>query len=116
MKITMLLKYFAVATAALIPSTVITTATAFAANSTFVLKNQTSANLVEFYISPANSDGWGNNIIPEGRSVVSGGNFDVTIQDNGKGCLYDILGVFDNGSGLPEYNVNICEISDYTYN
>jgi hypothetical protein len=115
MLITNSARRFALASVAAIPTALMATTAVLAADVVFMLNNETSDNLIEFYASPTTADNWEDNIIPEGDFVASGETVRVTIPDDGRGCLYDILGVFDDGSEIDEYNVNICEMSEYTY-
>lgn len=115
MLITPPVKRMTLAALAAVPAALMATSAALAADVVFQLRNQTTASLTEFYVSPVTSDNWEDNIIPAGESLSRGDSVEVTIPDDGRGCMYDILGVFSDGDEVDEYEVNICELSDYTY-
>lgn len=83
-----------------------------AADITFTLTNNTSVDILEFYVSSTESDEWGDDIL--GADIlVAGGSGTVTISEDA-GCDYDIRAVFVDGDEL-EDSVNICELSEYTF-
>ncbi len=82
------------------------------ADITFQLNNNTSVDILEFYISSSDSDEWGDDIL--GADILeAGGGGQVTIREDA-GCEYDIRAVFVDGEEL-EDSVNICEMSEYTF-
>lgn len=85
---------------------------AMAADISFVLSNETSVVLTEFYASPTSSDDWEDDIL--GAEVLGAGDSGtVTISDD-RGCEYDIKAVFADGDEITD-SVNICEIQSYTF-
>jgi hypothetical protein len=87
---------------------------AFAEDLTFTLYNETSATLMYLYISPTNVDDWeedvlGNDILDPGESG------EVTIADDRRTCIYDILGVFDDGDQVEDYKINLCTLGSYSF-
>ncbi|MEM8643003.1 MAG: hypothetical protein AAGG51_29925 [Cyanobacteria bacterium P01_G01_bin.54] len=88
----------------------------------FTLVNETSRPILEFYVSPPESDEWGDDIIPEDVVLEPGEEATITITDAREGCDYDILGVLgaaDDGSvgegELIHSGVEICDGAVYTY-
>ena len=80
----------------------------------FGLKNGTSGTLVEFYVESSDQEGWGANLLA-GQRVKAGEAGTVTIADGKTTCVYDILGVWEDGSKTEDYQLNLCELGSYTY-
>jgi hypothetical protein len=80
----------------------------------FSVENYTSVNLVEFYLTPSTGDDWGSNYLEDfaipPRSVSR-----VVVDDHSEECLYDMLGVFDDGEYAEEYGVDLCAIDGGSY-
>ena len=77
--------------------------------------NNTGYTIVNFFGSNTGSQSWqedilGNDVLPSGSSVV------VNFNDGTGYCKFDFLAVFDDGDQLIKENINICEISTFTYN
>jgi len=76
--------------------------------------NDTSYDIISFYASNKGSRSWeedilGRRILPAGHSVV------INIDDGTGYCKYDFLAVFEDGDELEKYNINVCEVSEFTY-
>lgn len=97
-----------------LPIVSLTVGSAKAEDLEFKLKNETSSNLVEFYVDSSDQDSWGENLL-KGEVVRQGESGTVTIADGKTTCTYDILGVFADGSKVDERNLNLCELGSYTY-
>ena len=80
----------------------------------FLLYNDSSADLVEFNISPASSDNWEENLLAGGY-LAPGYEIDVDIADGLTTCVYDIRGVFADGSEAEDYALNLCDLGEYTF-
>lgn len=80
----------------------------------FTLKNETAGTLVEFYVESSDQDNWGANLL-EGQNIKAGEAGTVTIADGKTTCVYDILGVWADGSKTEDYKLNLCELGSYTY-
>jgi hypothetical protein len=87
-------------------------ASAFAQDLVFLLSNQSSATLVEFYASPTDVGDWEEDILGE-YMLGSGQSVDVTIADGRTQCTYDLRMVFDDGTELLD-TVDLCELASYT--
>ncbi|MFD2174664.1 hypothetical protein [Rhodobacter lacus] len=77
--------------------------------------NQTGFTMVRFYGSNTGSGSWeedilGNDVLPSGSSVT------IDFDDASGYCKFDFKAVFEDGDELVKNNVNICEISTFTYN
>ena len=80
----------------------------------FELWNDSSLTLMEFYVSPTDSDYWGNDLL--GADVVfPGEGGDVVISDGLSTCTYDIMGVFENGDEVGDYGIDLCDLGAYTF-
>ncbi|MBD1937587.1 hypothetical protein H6F73_09625 [Microcoleus sp. FACHB-68] len=80
----------------------------------FTLKNETSGTLVEFYVEPSDQENWGSNLL-QGQNIKAGESGMVMIGDGKTTCVYDILGVWADGSRTEDYKLNLCELGSYTY-
>ncbi|ESR26903.1 hypothetical protein [Lutibaculum baratangense] len=79
----------------------------------FMLDNQSSYDVVEFYASPYNVDDWEEDIL--GRDILASGEATrVTIADGGAQCEYDLRIVFEDGDAVEDMEVNLCETGSYT--
>lgn len=80
----------------------------------FRLTNRKSRSIHYFYVSPTNVDSWEEDIL--GRDTLSPGeSIRVSIDDGRGSCLYDFKAVFSDGSTSTDYDVNICDLSAYTF-
>ncbi len=85
-----------------------------AENLEFLLYSDSSTDLIEFNISPASSDSWEGNLL-EGGYLAPGYEIGVDIADGLTTCVYDIRGVFDDGSEAEDYALNLCDLGQYTF-
>jgi len=90
----------------------LSTAQASAEDLVFMLDNQSSYDIVEFYASPSDVGNWeqdilGAEILPSGAAVR------VTIADGREQCEYDLRFVFDDGD-INEDTADLCETGAYT--
>lgn len=84
-------------------------------NQRFLLNNETSQTMTHFYASPSYVNSWEDDIF--GPDVLlTNESFWITIQDNRETCQYDFLAVFSDGSESTHYGINICNLSEYTFN
>ncbi len=80
----------------------------------FLLYNDSSADLVEFNVSPASSSDWEANLLAGGY-LAPGYEIGVDIADGLTTCVYDIRGVFADGSEAEDYSLNLCDLGEYTF-
>ena len=76
--------------------------------------NDTGRTIMYFYASRQGVDSWeedmlGSDILEDGSSVTA------NIDDGSRACRYDFKAVFADGESLERYNINVCEITTYTY-
>ena len=80
----------------------------------FLLVNDSSADLVEFNVSIAASDAWEGNLTG-GSFLAPGYEIDVVIADGQTTCVYDIRGVFSDGSSAEDYDLDLCGLGEYVF-
>lgn len=78
---------------------------------TFVLNNQSSAAITEFYTSPTDVDNWEEDVIASG-SIASGEQSEITISDGREQCAYDLRIVFEDGSEITD-TADMCALEQY---
>lgn len=76
--------------------------------------NRTGVTIQEFYASSVGQNSWqedilGSSVLPSGRSVV------INIDDGTGYCQYDLKAVFADGDEVVKYRVNVCEVSEVTF-
>jgi len=80
----------------------------------FNVHNQTSVPIVELYVSNSSHETWEEDVTGTG-TVPGGASTQINFYGNHGGCFYDILAVFSNGIEAIEPRVNLCQISDFTF-
>lgn len=78
----------------------------------FTLINDSSQAIVEMYLSPTNTDTWGENILSV-ASVDPGTEGTIGITDGQEVCDYDMRFVTAEGATLEATN-NMCELTSFT--
>jgi hypothetical protein len=78
------------------------------------IHNDTGWTMLRFYASDSRVTSWqedmlGRGTLPTGRSVL------MNIDDGSGACLYDFRAEFTNGQVLTRFNINVCQIADYSY-
>lgn len=85
-----------------------------AANRHVDIVNKTGMAMKHFYASSTGSNDWEEDIL--GRDMIGDGEtFDINIDDGTGACRFDFKAVFENGASLVRKNINVCEISTFTY-
>jgi hypothetical protein len=87
---------------------------AAAQNVEFTLINASSQSLHYSYTNPSDQDAWGEDLLGETGTLEPGMQGTVFIGDGSDQCLYDFR--FETGEGalLEVYEVDICELGEYT--
>ena len=81
----------------------------------FILNNGDPATMMYFYASPSDVDSWEEDIL--GDSVVGPDeSILIEIEDGRETCIYDFRAVFDDDSVSEDYEIDICELTEYTFN
>ena len=91
----------------------ISVAPAYAEDLAFMLDNQSSGAIQEFYASPVGVDDWEEDIL--GTDILGAGDASrITIADGRDVCEYDLKIVFDDASEMEERSINLCDTGSYT--
>lgn len=91
-----------------------TTTFADAANRHVDIVNNTGMSLTHFYASRTGTRDWEEDIL--GKAVVENGEtFDINIDDGTGSCKFDFKAVFESGAESIKNNIDVCEISTFTY-
>jgi hypothetical protein len=85
-----------------------------AQNVEFTLINASSQSLHYFYTNPSNSDSWGEDLLGETGTLEPGEQGTVFIGDGSNQCLYDFRFETGEGAMLEVFEVDICELGEYT--
>ena len=88
--------------------------TAHAENLTFTIFNDSSADLVEFNVSKSTSATWEANLM-RGGYLAPGYEIDVVIADGQTTCVYDLRGIFEDGSEVEDFDIDMCDLGSYTF-
>ena len=87
---------------------------AHAANRRVDIINKTGRSLTHFYASRVGTNDWEEDIL--GKDTLDNGEtFEINIDDGSGACRFDFKAVFEGGSELIKKNINVCEISTFTY-
>ena len=79
----------------------------------FMLDNQSSEAVNEFYVSSVNADTWAEDIL--GKDVLPPGEAArITISNAGEQCEFDLRIVYEGGSVVEEREIDLCETGSYT--
>lgn len=84
------------------------------ADYSFMLTNDTSVDMLEFYASPQTATDWEENVLGE-TTVRANGDWTLITVSGRRGCFYDFLAVFADGDKLEKYGINVCELETHTY-
>lgn len=86
----------------------------FDGNQDFVMTNNTGMNLVNVFISPYESDDWGNDVIPT-DVVRDGETFKFTFTEvSPDQCVWDIMFTGEDGVEYFMRGINLCKTSEIT--
>jgi hypothetical protein len=85
---------------------------AFAEDLEITVKNATSTQLTELYVSHVGTNSWEENIL--NGTVDPGEDLAVSIADGRATCEYDIKAVFSDGGKAEFRNQNLCETTTFT--
>jgi hypothetical protein len=79
----------------------------------FMLDNQSSEAVNEFYVSTVESNSWeedilGQDVLPAGEAAR------ITISNAGDQCEFDLRIVYEGGSVVEDRAIDLCETGSYT--
>jgi hypothetical protein len=87
---------------------------AYAADRRVETVNKTGLTMTEFYASNTGASEWEEDIL--GTDILANGDtVEVNIDDGTGKCRFDFKAVFQNGAELVRNNINVCQISTFTY-
>jgi hypothetical protein len=79
----------------------------------FQIVNSTGYQIDEVYVSPADADKYGDDILDD-DAVPDGGTVNVHFNGGGSACKFDIKVVYEDEDEAEFHNVNLCSISKVT--
>ena len=100
--------------AAILATALLWSAAAQAEDLNFNLINSSSEDLVGFFVSPASSNDWEHNLL-SGGYLPPDHEIGVLIADGMTTCVYDIRGEFADDSAAEDFELNLCELGEYTF-
>jgi hypothetical protein len=77
--------------------------------------NNSAYDIHRFYASSVGVTNWEEDILGD-DILVSGSSVVINIDDGTGYCKYDFRAVFEDGEEVVTESVNVCEISEFTYN
>lgn len=80
----------------------------------FMLINLSPADINGFYVSPASSGNWQENLL-DGAYLPAGNEVGVWIADGLTTCISDLRVEFADGDVLEDFGLDLCELGSYTY-
>ena len=83
------------------------------ANKKVKIINETRHVMVQFHASRVGTKDWEEDILGQ-DTVPVGGSVTVNFGTDDY-CLYDFLGVFDDGDKVEKYRINVCEIGSFRF-
>jgi hypothetical protein len=85
-------------------------AAAQAAQQDFTLYNVTGYTIDKVFVSSVGQNSWGSDLMGSGQ-LEDGKKVDVSFNEGGRGCNYDLKVVYDDEDTAEWGNVNLCELS-----
>lgn len=76
--------------------------------------NDYPSSLMYLYATNTDDSNWGKDHLGE-YIVKPGWSIDIDLDDFSGACDFDIRAEFEDGYVLEEWNINVCEISEYKY-
>jgi hypothetical protein len=94
-------------------ASVFAVAPAYAEDLIFMLDNQSSGAISEFYASTTDTNDWEENILT-GDPIAAGSFARVTIADGKTICTYDLKIIWEGGEETEERGIDLCATGSYT--
>ena len=79
----------------------------------FLLTNGTHSKLLNFHVSHSGAKRWEEDVLDD-VYLAPGYSINITIADGRSVCEYDLLSRFSDGEEVEEYEVDLCELGEYT--
>ncbi len=90
-----------------------TTSSAYAANLDFTIVNNTGVDIYEVYVSPSDTEEWGDDIMEE-DILEAGASVDVTFEPGEESEYWDIMVTDGDGNAIYWTGFNLTQISTVT--
>lgn len=104
---------FAATVAFSLPAVLLSANSALADQRDFTVHNYTSQDIYYLYVSSSDSGAWGEDVLGENTVLSSGDSVFVYFDNSSSSCFYDVKAIAEDGSEVEDYQVNLCEITDY---
>jgi hypothetical protein len=88
-------------------------AKSYAGDQDFVLVNNTGVEINNLYVSPANSDEWGDDILGD-NAVGDGDNVTVKFPHEADECEWDFMVKDEEGTGIQWTDIDLCKYGKIT--
>ena len=75
------------------------------------LTNSTRMAIIEIYAAPVSSGRWNQDLL--GTEILAPASSALVSIDDGSGCRFDFMTVFDDGTTLVRRGINVCEVQKY---
>ena len=87
---------------------------AFADGREMQIINQTGFEIVEFFSAHKDEADWGEEIL-QGDAIGGDAERLIDLEDGSGYCLYSFRAIFDDGEELISDDINICDLTMFTY-
>ena len=102
-----------VAVALLVAVVLAGSAAVFAGDQDFTLINKTGLTIDEVYVSPANDNSWGEDVL--GRDTLGNGEkVDITFSRKESECVWDLKIVDEDNDDVVWEDINLCKTEEIT--
>jgi hypothetical protein len=80
--------------------------------------NNTGFTMIHFQGSNTGTTDWQEDILGDGNDDVlfSGQAIEINFNDQSGYCMFDFRAIFDGGAEVVQNEVNVCEVSTFTFN
>jgi len=106
---------FTLSTVLAISLTFLSTLQVAAQNRWVSIINNTGYDIISFYGSHRDAKTWQEDILGS-RILPSGSSININFDDGTGYCIFDFKAVFEDDDVLIRKGLNVCEISNFTYN
>ena len=76
----------------------------------FTLVNRTGYTVSHVYVSAASTNSWEEDVLGE-STLEDGDHVNIKFENGGRGCIYDLKVVYDDGDSSAWGKINLCETS-----
>jgi hypothetical protein len=84
-------------------------AAANACDKNFVVYNQTSSSITQFFVSPHSSDNWEDDLLTGSSSIEPDTSWRINMESDTRDLsLYDVKAILDDGTKVEGGKINLC--------